>query len=192
MLWTKNSFSYAWVINRQYWTGGAPIGAPQGSHNIIPGMFPPDCVAKLKHGHFYSGLPKQLKAMVAYLKASTKEKTYSDYLWVAREAEKEEALEPSHNWMAYNWNKPKVMSFFPLQKLKGNQPAKTPAVWVVHLEQDSADKEDSTKSDNPDGIEGVMEEFIVCLAQAVKKLNRMKNAATTAVAQNILSMSAHW
>ena len=52
--------------------------------------------------------------MVAYLKASANEKTYSDYLWVVREAKKEEAIEPLHNWMADNQNKPKAMSFFPL------------------------------------------------------------------------------
>ena len=107
--------------------------------------------------------------MVAYLKASTNEKTYSNYLWVMREAEKEEVMEPPHIWTANNQNKPKVMSFFPLWKLKGNQPVKTPAVWMAHLEQDSADKEESAKSDKPNRIEGVMEEFIVCLALAVKE-----------------------
>ena len=40
---------------------------------------------------------------------------------------------------------------------------------MAHLEQDSADKEESAESDNPNGIEGMMEEFIVCLAQAVKE-----------------------
>ena len=35
--------------------------------------------------------------MVAYLKASTNEKTYSDYLRAVREAEKEEAMEPSRS-----------------------------------------------------------------------------------------------
>ena len=48
-----------------------------------------------------------------------------------------------------------MTSFFPLQKLKGTQPVKTPAVWVVHLEQDGTDKEESTKSNDPDGIEGM-------------------------------------
>ena len=42
--------------------------------------FPPDHVAKLKCDHFYGGLPKWLKAMVAYLKVSANEKMYSDYL----------------------------------------------------------------------------------------------------------------
>ena len=42
--------------------------------------FPPDHIAKFKCDCFYGGLPKWLKAMVAYLKASAHEKTYSDYL----------------------------------------------------------------------------------------------------------------
>ena len=45
----------------------------------FPECFPPDHVAELKCEHFYGRLPKQLKAMVAYLKASPQEKTYSDY-----------------------------------------------------------------------------------------------------------------
>ena len=44
-------------------------------------------------------------------------------------------------------------------------PVKTPAVWVAHLKQDGTDKEESYY---PDGIKGVTEEFIVCLARAVK------------------------
>ena len=50
--------------------------------------FPPDHIAELKCDHCYSRLPKRLKAMVAYLKASTYEKTYSDYLQAARELRK--------------------------------------------------------------------------------------------------------
>ena len=50
--------------------------------------FPPGYIAKLNHDHFYGGLPKRLKAMVAYLKASTNEKMYSDYLWTVREAKR--------------------------------------------------------------------------------------------------------
>ena len=61
----------------------------------FPECFPLDHIAKLKCDCFYGGLPKWLKAMVAYLKASTNEKMYSDYLQAVREAEKEEAMEPS-------------------------------------------------------------------------------------------------
>ena len=46
----------------------------------FPNHFPPDHVAELKWDHFYGGLPKRLKAMVAYFKASLHEKTYSNYL----------------------------------------------------------------------------------------------------------------
>ena len=35
--------------------------------------------------------------MVAYLKASLHEKTYSNYLWAAREVEKEKSMELSQN-----------------------------------------------------------------------------------------------
>ena len=133
----------------------------------FPEHFPPDHVAKLKNAHFYDGLPKWLKAMVAYLKASTNKKTYSDYLWAVREAEKEKAMEPSHSQTANNTSKPKAMSFFPLQKLKGTQPTKTPAVCEAHLEEEDSNREGGTESEDPDGIEGVTD-FIVCLARAVK------------------------
>ena len=91
--------------------------------------FPPGHITKLKLDHFYSGLLKWFKVMVAYLKASTNEKMYSDYLHVAWQAEKEEAIEPSHNQTMASTSKPKVMSFFPLWKLKGSQPAITPFMW---------------------------------------------------------------
>ena len=61
----------------------------------FPECFPPDCMAELKYDCFFGGLPKWLKAMVAYLKASPWEKTYSDYLCAMREAEKEDSVEPS-------------------------------------------------------------------------------------------------
>ena len=60
---------------------------------IFPDCFPPDCVAELKRDHFYSRLPKQLKAMVAYLKAGPQVRKYSDYLRVTQEAEKEDSIE---------------------------------------------------------------------------------------------------
>ena len=45
-------------------------------------------------------------------------------------------MEPSHSQTTDKASKPKVMSFFPLQKLKGTQPTKTPAVRVAHLEEE--------------------------------------------------------
>ena len=58
----------------------------------FPNCLPPDHVAELTSDHFYGRLPKRCKAMVAYLKASPHEKTYSDYLQAVREAEKEESM----------------------------------------------------------------------------------------------------
>ena len=93
--------------------------------------------------------------MVAYLKASSNEKMYSDYLQVAWEAEKEEAMEASHN--------------LPLWKLKNSQPAVTPSTWVPHLEE-SANKEEYVNGEDPDGIKGINGEFIACLPRTVETL----------------------
>ena len=84
---------------------------------LFPECFPPDCMAELKCNCFYGRLCKWLKAMVAYLKASPQEKTYSDYLWTTRETEKEDSMELSQSQTTDNTTKPKVTSFFPLQKL---------------------------------------------------------------------------
>ena len=61
----------------------------------FPDHFPPDRVAELKRDCFYGRLPKQLKAMVAYLKVGPQVRMYSDYLRATREAEKEDSLELS-------------------------------------------------------------------------------------------------
>ena len=49
----------------------------------FPECFPPDHITELNQDHFYGLLPKWCKVMVAYLKASADEKTYSDYLHAA-------------------------------------------------------------------------------------------------------------
>ena len=61
----------------------------------FPDHFPPDHVVELKRDHFYGRLPKQLKVMVAYLKAGPQVRMYSDYLRATREAEKEDLIELS-------------------------------------------------------------------------------------------------
>ena len=104
--------------------------------------------------------------MVAFLKASPQEKTYSGYLKVAREAEKEDSIDSSRNppnHTAYVSTQPKGTSFFPLHKLKGNQPlAKMPAVHLTHLDEgENGDEE--VGSDDPDGLEGITKEFMIHL-----------------------------
>ena len=71
--------------------------------------------------------------------------------------------------MADGPSKPRTTSFFPLRKLKGNQPfSKKPTVQLVQLEEEGTDNDEDPESDDPDGIEGVTEEFMVQLARVVK------------------------
>ena len=91
----------------------------------FPDHFPPDRVAELKRDHFYGRLSKQLKVMVAYLKVGPQVRMFSDYLRAAGEAEKENSIELSKSsriQAADCPSKPRTTSFFPLRKLKGNQP----------------------------------------------------------------------
>ena len=77
-------------------------------------------------------------------------------------------MEPSHGHTADSTGRPKAMSFFPLRKLQRTQPTKTPAVWLAHLEEEAADDEEGSESEDPDGLDGITEEFMVCLTRAVK------------------------
>ena len=81
-------------------------------------------------------------------------------------------MEPSHSQTTDKPSKPKATSFFPLQKLKGTQPTRIPAIRAVHLEEEDSDEEAGAKSKDPNGIEGVTEEFIVSLARAVKETQK--------------------
>ena len=126
--------------------------------------------------------------MAAYLKASANEKMYFDYLQTVRQAEKQEAMDPSHSQTADSTSKPMAVSFFPLQKLKGTQSTKTPAVQAVHMDEGSTNKE-GTESEDPNGIECVTEEFIVCLARAV---NDAQQEERCCYHWSTLSEIAHW
>ena len=110
--------------------------------------------------------------MVAYLKVGPQVRTYSDYLRATREAEKENSIDLSQSsriQTADGLSKPRTTSFFPLRKLKGNQPfSKKPAIQLVQLEEEDADDGEDPESDDPDGIEGVTKDFMVQLARAVK------------------------
>ena len=68
-----------------------------------------------------------------------------------------------------NVPKPWATSFFPLQKLMGNQPnPKTPAMSLTHLEKEDTERDNDEESDDPGRIEGVTKEFMVHLVRAVK------------------------
>ena len=125
-----------------------------------------------EEGLLLGGFPKQLKAMVAYLKVGPQVRMYSDYLRATRESEKEDSIElsqSSRSQMTDGPSKPRTTSFFPLRKLKGNQPlSKKPTIHLAQLEEEDADDSEDPESDDPDGLEGVTEEFMVWLARAVK------------------------
>ena len=102
--------------------------------------------------------------MVAYLKVGPQVRMYSDYLRAAREAEKEDLIELSQSsriQTADGTSKPRTTSFFPLRKLKGNQPlSKKPTIHLTQLEEEDADDNEDLESDDPGGIEGITEEFM--------------------------------
>ena len=110
--------------------------------------------------------------MVAYLKTGPQVRTYSNYLRTAQEVEKEDSMELScspRTQATNNAPKPWPTSLFPLWKLKDNQPTpKVPAVQLVHLEEESTRGDEDEGNDDSDGIDGVTEEFMLCLARAVK------------------------
>ena len=110
--------------------------------------------------------------MVAYLKVGLQVRMYSDYLRATREAEKEDLIELSRSsriQTADGLSQPRTTSFFPLRKLKGNQPlSKKPTVCLAQLEKEDADDGEDLESHDPGGIEGVTEEFMVQLARVVK------------------------
>ena len=138
----------------------------------FPDWFPPEHVSELKRDGFYGRLPKRLKTMVAYLKVGPQVRTYSDYLRATREAEKEDSIELFRSPRAPATDgpsKPRATSFFPLRKLKGSQPfTKKPAIHLAQLEEEGTDNGKDPESDDPDGIKGVTNEFMVQLARAVK------------------------
>ena len=117
--------------------------------------------------------------MVAYLKAGLQVRMYSDNLRATREAEKEDSIElpwGPRTQTADGLPKPRTTSFFPLRKLKGNQPLlKKFAVCLAHLEEEDASDDKDPESDDPSRINGVTKEFIVHLARAMKDAQAEEN-----------------
>ena len=103
------------------------------------------------------------QVMLAYLKAGPQVRTYTNYLRATREAEKEDSIElpqRSRTKLLMAPLKPRTTSFFPLRRLKGNQPLlKKPAVHLAHLEEEDAGDGEDPESDDPGRIEGVTEDL---------------------------------
>ena len=161
----------------------------------FPDRFPLERVAELKRDRFYGGLPKRLKVMVAYLKARPQVRTYSDYLRATSEAEKEDSIEFSQSPRVPATDGPsklRATSFFPLRKLKGSQPfMKKPAIHLAQLEEEGTNDGKDPESNDPDGIEGVTEEFMVRLARAVKDAQMDDKHCYHCSSPNILFVIVH-
>ena len=109
-----------------------------------------------------------------------------------RDPEKEDSMELSQSQTTDNMAKPKATSFFPLWKFKGTQPTvKTPAVCLAHLEEESAKKDEGVDSEDPDGIKGVMEEFMVHLVRAMKDAQEEEKCCYHCSSLDHF-MTAHW
>ena len=84
--------------------------------------------------------------MVVYLKVGPQVKTYSGYRMATREAEREDSIKLS--WSSRiqtpdGPSKPRTTSFFPLRKLKGNQPfPKKPTIQLAQLEEEDAEEDE--------------------------------------------------
>ena len=62
-----------------------------------------------------------------------------------------------------------LLAFFPLRKLKGNQPlSRNPTIHLAQLEKEDGDESEDLDSDDLGGIKGLTEEFMVHLARVVK------------------------
>ena len=90
--------------------------------------------------------------MVAYLKVGPQVRTYFNYLSASREVKKEDSMELSRGTRTQATDappKPRATSFFPLRKLKGNQPIqKMPAVHLAHLEEQDIGGDEDQESDD--------------------------------------------
>ena len=63
---------------------------------------------------------------------------------------------------------------------------------LTHLEEESAEKDEGVEREDSNSIDGVTEEFMVCLVRAMKDTQKKKNAAITVAAWTTSSMTAHW
>ena len=74
-----------------------------------------------------------------------------------------------HRQAIDNTAKPKTTSFPLCRSSRGtSQYLKWPTMCLVHLEEEDTEREEEDKTEDHDGIDGVMEEFVVHLAWAMK------------------------
>ena len=68
----------------------------------------------------------------------------------------------------------KSSQLLPSMKTQGQSTNHNPSARVAHLEEKSANEEEDVDGEDPDGIKVMTEEFIICLARAVKDDQQME------------------
>ena len=140
--------------------------------NILPGLISSRSCSGIEEGLILWWTSQMIEGDGVHLKVGPQVRTYSNSLRATREAEKEDSIKLSQNpriQVSDGLSKPRPTSFFPLRKLRGSQPfPKKPTIQLVQLEEEDTDNGEEPESDDPDGIKGVVEEFMVQLARVVK------------------------
>ena len=65
-------------------------------------------------------------------------------------------------------------------------------VHLVHVEEESAKEDEGVYSEDPDSIEGVTEEFMVCLVRAAKDAQKEEKCCYHCSSLDHFIMTAHW
>ena len=139
----------------------------------FPNCFLSHRVAELKWDCFYGRLPKWLKLMAAYLKASLHEKNVFQLpsshkggrkgknLWSYLE------IHRARQWIMLLNQKALVSSLCRSSKAT-NWYLKWLPCHLAHLKEEGTKRDKEVESEDPDNINRATEEFMVCLMRAVK------------------------
>ena len=152
--------------------GHPPLKAFANISSFLPRPLSPRMCSKTEEGSLLWWTSQVTESDGSLPEGGPQVRTYSDYLRAAREAEKEDSIKLSWSSKIQTTDgpsKPRTTSFFPLRKLKGNQPlSKKHTIHLAQLEEEDADNGEDPESDDPGGIKGVTEEFMIQLARVVK------------------------
>ena len=129
--------------------------------------FPPDHVAELKCDYCYDGLPKWFKVMEACLKGSVMKRCIPIISKQCRRLRRKWWKHPPTHLQPVQISPGQQASFLCGSSKAASQPWPLLHGWHT-WRKTMANKEECIDSEDPDGIKGVMKEFIVYLAWAVK------------------------
>ena len=133
--------------------------------------------------------------MVAYLKVGPQVRAYSDYLKATQEAEKEDSIELPWDPRTQATDippKPRATNFFPLRKLKGNQPIPKSPLCIWHIQKKRMLVMMKTKRVMIPAESKELQKSLWYAWQGLLRMSKQtRNTATIVAAQNISSIIAH-